>query len=246
MSSKITSQSMSLASIDQIFSLLRHEMGNPVNSLKVTLEVLIHNYNQFDDAKRFDYLTRSQEQVVRLHKFMEAMKVYSRCSLDGICATALMPVWNSFLHGMRLMVTESGIDLKYDELTRPLWVQANGSALSRILHLLGDNAIEAVVGNAKPSIKVHVKQSNGHLKIGLGDNGGGIKKEHLTKIFTPLFTTKENHAGMGLSVAHRLLEQMGGWLEIDTQRGKGTDVSVWLKMAQVEHDSVPVARPLEG
>ena len=246
LSSKITSQAISVEGLEPIFSLLRHEMGNPVNSLKVTLEVLVHNYQQFDDDKRLDYLTRSQEQVARLHKFLEAMKVYSRCNLDGICTTALMPVWNSFLHDMRLQVTENCIDFQFDELTHPLWVQANGSALSRILHLVSDNAIEAVAGKTKPLIKVHVSQTNGHLQIGMGDNGCGIKEEHMKRIFTPLFTTKEDHAGMGLSVAHRLLAQMGGWLEIDSRCGQGTDVSIWLKMAQVEHDPVPVARPLEG
>jgi C4-dicarboxylate-specific signal transduction histidine kinase len=246
LSEKITSQNVSLEAIGPVFSLLRHEMGNPVNSLKVTLEVLIHNYNQFNNDKRLDYLSRSQEQVARLHKFLEAMKVYSRCSLDGICATALMPVWNSFLHGMRLLVTENCIDFQFDELTRPLWVQANGSALSRILHMVGDNAIEAVADSADPVIKVHVSQTNGHLQIAMGDNGCGIAGEHMQKIFTPLFTTKENHAGMGLSVTHRLLTQMGGWLEIDSHHGQGTNVSIWLKMAQVEHDIAPVARPLEG
>jgi signal transduction histidine kinase len=237
---------MSIEAIEPIFSLLRHEMGNPVNSLKVTLEVLIHNYRQFDDDKRLDYLYRSQEQVTRLHRFLKAMKGYSRCTLNGVRTTALMPVWNSFLHGMRLLVTESGIDFHYAELPRPTWVNADGQALSRILHLVADNAIEALDGCATPVISARLSRSNGHLKITVTDNGCGIKKEQMRKIFTPMFTTKDNHSGMGLSVAHRLLAGMGGWMEIDSSIGKGTDVSIWLSLADEEGevDSNP-NRPLE-
>jgi signal transduction histidine kinase len=51
----------------------------------------------------------------------------------------------------------------------------------------------------------------------------------MVKIFVPLFTTKPGHMGMGLPIAHKLLCKMGGWIEIESLYGKGTEARVWLQ-----------------
>jgi signal transduction histidine kinase len=58
--------------LEQILSTLRHEVGNSVNSLKITLDVLRENYDRFDDEKRKDYLNRGSDLIARQVKLIEA------------------------------------------------------------------------------------------------------------------------------------------------------------------------------
>jgi two-component system sensor kinase FixL len=61
------------------------------------------------------------------------------------------------------------------------------------------------------------------------DNGPGIKKNDMSKIFIPLFTTKPGKLGMGLPIARKLSLEMEGHMEIESVFGKGTEARLWLK-----------------
>jgi len=71
------------------------------------------------------------------------------------------------------------------------------------------------------------------------DNGCGIKKGDLGKIFIPLFTTKPGRRGVGLPIALKLLSQMGGRLEIDNLSAGGTQARIWLRTVTGVRDGGP-------
>ena len=80
-------------------------------------------------------------------------------------------------------------------------------------------------------VKVTTSKSNGRIEIRISDNGSGIEKDHLVRIFEPDFTTKsvEEGTGLGLSISRRLIRAFGGDIEIDsTEKGKGTTFLIWL------------------
>ena len=66
--------------------------------------------------------------------------------------------------------------------------------------------------------------------IEVEDNGCGISREDATKVFTPFFTTKQRGTGMGLAIANRIVTEHGGLIEIDSEKGKGTALRVWLPL----------------
>jgi signal transduction histidine kinase len=231
LSKTISSRSVVFDNLDPIFSLLRHELGNPINSLKVTLEVLIQNYDYFDEAKRLDFLRRAHEQVARQHKFLDAMKAYTRTGVDEIREIPFLPAWNSFLHALRLKIIENGIDFKHVTPSEPVWIVANNAAMQSLLQFIADNAIEALRKTESPLIEIKTWVDGSYLVITIRDNGCGVKTEHMAKVFTPMFTTKEGRAGMGLSLAQRLIDKMGGWIEITSQPQRGTKVNIRIRLA---------------
>jgi two-component system, NtrC family, sensor kinase len=80
-------------------------------------------------------------------------------------------------------------------------------------------------------VKVTTTKANSRIEIRINDNGSGIEKEHLARIFEPDFTTKsvEEGTGLGLSISRRLVRAFGGDIEIDaTEKGKGTTFLIWL------------------
>jgi signal transduction histidine kinase len=233
---RISSKALCVDNLDPVFSLLRHELGNPVNSLKVTLEVLIRNYDHLDDAKRLDFLKRAHEQVTRQQRFLDAMKTYSRIRIDDVEPVLFTPIWNSFLHTLRLKMIEHGIYLIHNAPEEPIWITAESTALAQALELVSDNAIDAVQTVSSPAFEIRINPNGHYLGIYIIDNGCGLKEEVLQKIFTPMFTTKEGRLGLGLSIAQRIIGKMQGWIDIASEPGRGTEVSVWIKMAEKPED----------
>ena len=104
------------------------------------------------------------------------------------------------------------------------------------------NSIEAVDKNGE--IMVNTKMlTDFHLveegykggkmaSVEIKDNGCGISKENMEKIFTPFFTTKARGSGLGLALSFRIIKEHGGFFKIDSTTGKGTVVSIFLPIVE--------------
>ena len=229
-----SSREFSLANLDSILSQLRHELGNPLNSLKITLEVLTQNYRHFDDDKRRAFLERALEQVGRQQKFLDAMKTYYKSNIFDIRPIPLSAVWNAFVHRARMTVLEKQIEFKQVLENPDMWGLVDGAAFNRVLELVLDNAVDAVGNTEGACIEAVADRSNDHIKVTILDNGCGVEFDFLHKVFTPLFTTKEGKTGLGLSVCQRLMDKMNGWIEISSRPDQGTEVVLWAPLAGEE------------
>ncbi len=90
------------------------------------------------------------------------------------------------------------------------------------------NAVESVENTESPKVKVSVTQENSSVVISVKDNGKGIKKEDLSKIFIPFFTTKKNGTGLGLAICEKIVARHNGTLEVISEENKGTEVIIRL------------------
>jgi PAS domain S-box-containing protein len=75
-----------------------------------------------------------------------------------------------------------------------------------------------------------------YLKIQIKDNGMGIQPDHLKKVFDPYFTTKKNGTGLGLAISYSIVKRHGGHILIDSEINKGTIVSIFLPIYEVEQN----------
>ena len=85
------------------------------------------------------------------------------------------------------------------------------------------NAVEAIEGKGEVWIKTWV--DGDCVKISVKDNGKGIDEDVLPKIFDPFFTTKPvgSGQGLGLATAHQIVEMHSGSIDVQSERGKGTE-----------------------
>ena len=97
------------------------------------------------------------------------------------------------------------------------------------------NAIQATPGAGEVLVAAGVR--NDRLWIDVRDEGSGIGGSDRDRIFDPFFTTKENGTGLGLSVAHQIVEQHGGILTVEANPGRGMTFSVSLPLRQRRHDA---------
>jgi signal transduction histidine kinase len=66
------------------------------------------------------------------------------------------------------------------------------------------------------------------IRISIQDSGMGIPNEDMNKLFDPFFSTKEGGVGLGLSIAHRIIDQHHGKIEVESTPGEGTLFTIWL------------------
>jgi len=118
-----------------------------------------------------------------------------------------------------------------------LWIDA--SQIQQVLTNLVMNAIQASGEGGGVRIRVRKQPpppnrgSRGpaeYMAIQVSDQGEGIQPDDLEKIFEPFFTTKKagRGTGLGLSIAQGIVEEHGGWIEVDSSPGQGARFTVWL------------------
>ena len=134
------------------------------------------------------------------------------------------------------MLTKASDKLKAQDIRlihsleiEPCLIKGDAVAIKKLITIFLDNAVEAVENADNPEIDMKALRTNDFIMILIEDNGQGIKKADLRKIFTPLFTTKEGSVGMGLPIARKLLLKMDGRTEIESLFGNGTKAKVFLK-----------------
>lgn len=218
-----------IENLEEILSILCHELGNPITSLKITLDVLRENYDLFDDVKKKVYLERASELLARQEKLVEFMKSYSKFNVKEPKKIEFLPFWENFSSMAINKLKAANIRLTNNFGTGPSHIKGDNLALNKILTSILDNAIEALEKANEPEIEMMTWRRNGFVMILMKDNGPGIKKNDMSKIFIPLFTTKPGKMGMGLPIARKLSLEMEGRMEIESVFGNGTEARLWLK-----------------
>ena len=219
--------------LEDILSTLRHQLGNSVNALKVTLDVLHENFDLFSDEKKREYLERAQEVLTRQQAMVDAMRSYSSVNVNDQKPIEFLSFWEQFLLTLRQRTEK--ITAVQNLQAGPYHVMGSPIAIQTVLFQLVENALDAVEGIENPRIELSVTSEAERIRIGVKDNGCGIKQKDMSKIFVPLFTTKPKRKGLGLSIALKLMTQMGGRLEIGPLAEGGTVATIWLQRVDGEN-----------
>jgi two-component system NtrC family sensor kinase len=103
-------------------------------------------------------------------------------------------------------------------------VQSDPSQLRQVFQNLIVNAVTAIGKDGTISLTVYGSEER--VSIAVGDTGPGIPKERLDRIFDPLFTTKPDGSGLGLSIGASILKKLGGKVSVKSEVGKGSIFTV--------------------
>jgi signal transduction histidine kinase len=110
-------------------------------------------------------------------------------------------------------------------------VVADPSQLYQVIVNLTVNAIQAIKGNG--ILKIETFSDKDYVYFTIEDNGIGMDRETMDKIFIPFFTTKKDGTGLGLSVVHGIITNHNGKIDVESEPGKGTKFTVKLPHGEV-------------
>lgn len=205
-----------------------HELGNPLNSLTIHLQLITRKLKKLKASKDTDSLVESVDvcraEVARLDgiiaHFLEAIRPQppdlAELDLAEVLAEVLRFQQREFADRRIAVELEASGDL-------PL-VMADRNQLKQVFFNLAKNALDAMEPGGR--LKIRARADDDSVFLLFGDSGSGIKQEDLVRVFQPYHTTKPGGHGLGLMIVQRILREHGGQVGIESKEGVGTVVTL--------------------
>ena len=212
--------------IGYIFSGIRHELGNPLNSLKMTMSVVKNRIEDFSNKKILEYINLASNEINRIEFLLKSLKHFNMFESLELKNLDIRLYLKKFISLVRKDVEKKNITFKTNLPRKGLWVYADSRALQQVLLNVLTNSLDAVEGKENPEIILTLLESKKGILIRVTDNGCGIPMENQKNLFIPFYTTKNKGTGLGLVIVKRLLTKMNSTIEIKTVEGKGTKVEI--------------------
>ena len=206
-----------------------HEIGNPLNSLNIQLQLMERQVRKLDGARQTDLresIEVARAEISRLDsivtQFLRAIRP-TRPQLQPENVNSLVEETVRFFAAEikdRDIVVEQELrsDLPTLELDRDQIKQAFYNVIK--------NSFEAV--KSRGILRIRTDMDESHILVRFSDTGGGISTENLSRVFEPYFTTKPSGTGLGLLIVRRIVREHGGELSIESSEGKGLTVTIRL------------------
>jgi signal transduction histidine kinase len=217
--------------LDRTFFSLAHELGNPINSIKMTLEVLLNNYDSYSKETRLEYLKSIHAEFRRLEELLKAIRSFNQYEHLAVKPTNVPTLVQNLLQMLQNEISEKKILLGVSYADKPVWASSDPRALHQALLNVISNAIDALADRSDPLITISVSQDEAHCRIRIADNGCGIPELKKREIFLPFFSSKPHNVGLGLTMAKKLLTRMNGTVEINSLAPQGTEALISLPLA---------------
>ena len=196
-----------------------HQIGTPLSSIMGWITLLK------EKEKKSLPINEIEKDVERLNLITDRFsKVGSKPELKPLNITSSIQETLSYL----IKRSSKQILFEIDIPKKNIIIPFNPQLLSWTLENLIKNGIDSMKGKGK--LRVQLNEKRRHVEILISDTGSGIKKELLSKIFKPGFTTKTRGWGLGLSLAKRIIEDfhLGKIIILKTVLGKGTCFQILL------------------
>jgi signal transduction histidine kinase len=232
-----------LAALGQMAAGLAHEVKNPLSAIKGAAQLLGEPMTgRAPDDTSSEFLGIILEEVERLDRVVRSVLDYARPKQGDFGLVNVNAVVDQTL---RLLSSDREGGCSYStefdgEVPR---VRADAEQLRQVLLNLIRNAGEAMGGRGTITITTRTRRaetSDRSVEIAITDHGPGITPEVRANLFVPFFTTRAQGTGLGLAISERIVQEMGGRIEVLTTVGAGSTFSVQLPPAS---ESSPVAAP---
>ncbi len=212
-------QAEKLASIGRLASGVAHEINNPLNGIKSCLYAIEKNPQNFERNK--EYLDLIDEGINNIELIVKKLLGFARQKSDSNEPVNLAATLSKVLSLLDYRLNQKRAEIKR-ECDDKVVVNADEQLLQEVFMNILLNALDAI--NEGGKIKVAVSQNGNEAVVEITDNGEGIEKDELNKIFDPFYTTKEpgKGTGLGLSVSLGIIENLNGKIEVESEKNKGT------------------------
>ena len=217
-------QAERLAALGQMVAGVSHEIRNPLGIIRSTAE-LLGGLPHADETQR-KLSAVIVEESSRLNNIVTEFLDFARPQKPSIRECYLSEIIQKNLNFLEPELKKSHVQVKENLDGRNYPLRADPEMLYRAFLNIFINAIHSVSENGL--IQVTGSENKDRYVISIRDNGCGISKEDLNKVFNPFFTTKERGTGLGLSIVRKIIEIHAGTISIESEPGQGTTVTVTL------------------
>lgn len=215
-----------------VFSGIRHELGNPLNSLKMAVSVLLRQLDDLTREKIKEFLDRSMGEIKRMEYLLYSLKNFNVLEEQHLVSTDLGAFLEKFkkLHEKDLQKKGISLDLTIDSTA---CCPVDERALHQVMLNLVTNSVNALSGISAPAVSIQLMRKNRHsVQVRFQDNGCGFSDQVKEQLFKPFFTTRAKGTGLGLTIVKKMLTSMNGTVVVEGEAGKGACIVITLPTAE--------------
>jgi two-component system, NtrC family, sensor kinase len=225
-----------IASLGRLSLSVAHEINNPLSGILIYAK-LVHkqlNNRELDPEKKetiLKHLKFIENEAKRCGDIVKGLLDFSRKDqydfeprhLHGV----LLETYDLMAHSMKM----ANVNFLSDFSARSDLIFCSPNQVKQVCIAILVNAQEAVGEHGDVQIRTF-NSDESHITIEISDNGRGISDEDLPHIFEPFFSTKDkiNGIGLGLAIVHGIIQNHKGKIEVKSERGKGTTISIYLSL----------------
>jgi len=217
-------QAARLAALGEMVAGVSHEIKNPLGIIQSTAQLLGEMPEADHTQKRLSAVIK--EESIRLNGIVTEFLDFASPRKPMLQESSLEDIVHRNLVFLQPELEKQGIAVESNLDGRSFPIQVDEELLYRALLNIFLNAMQAM--DQGGTIRVDIKDDDGHYHLEIGDSGCGIDPENLRRIFDPFFTTREKGTGLGLSLVKKIVEGHGGTITVDSKEGEGTVIKIRL------------------
>ena len=223
-------QAAKLAAVGEMAAGIAHELNNPLTTVSGFTELVLEELPSKSDVRNDLELVLREAQ--RARSVVRRLLDFARQSESMRVRSDINEILTDVLALVNHLLRTSGVQL-FTRLSNGIpWIPVDRNQMKQVVLNLIHNALHAMPTGGELKITTACRRRDKHdwLTICLADTGTGIAPENLERVFEPFFTTrsKDGGTGLGLSVSYGIIADHGGFIDVESQVGKGSIFTIWL------------------
>lgn len=223
-----------------------HELRNPLSAMDLNLHLLEEELREKDAlaSKAAHYLQVLNAECRRLSVILDNFMRFARPVALKLHEVEMRDLIEHIVSLLRYEAEERKIRLEQTVEDGLPAVMGDETQISQVLVNIVVNAFQAMPDGGLCRIAAVGRQVDGRswVETSVQDSGVGVKKEHLSRLFEPFYTTKPEGSGLGLAIAYRIVQDHAGTIQVSSTPGSGTTVVIKFPAVSVERQTLAVSR----
>lgn len=228
-STQQTIESERLNALTLLAAGVAHEIGNPLNSLNIHLQLMerqIQNVEGPARAELQDSIDVARAEIGRLDSIVTQFLRAIRPSRPQLHPENINTIIDEAVRFFRPEIQDREIVVEQELRSDLPLLEVDREQMKQAFYNIIKNSFEAMKRHGV--LRVRTDRDDTHIFIGFIDTGGGISADNLSRVFEPYFTTKTTGTGLGLLIVRRIVREHGGELSIESTEGRGFTVTIRL------------------
>lgn len=215
-------QAERLSAMGRLAAGVAHEIRNPLNAISMACQRL-----QKDNLLQLTGIIR--DEIRRLNHIIEEFIAFSRMRKLELKNNDIIDLLRQIILLAEGEADSRGITIETDWSESPLMILIDFDKIKQAIFNIVKNAMESISGRGSITLSVE-QEGKKWAKITISDTGGGLSREEREQIFNPDYTTKEKGLGLGLALAHEIIQGHSGEIRVMSEPGTGTTFEILLPM----------------
>jgi signal transduction histidine kinase len=228
-STQQTIESERLNALTMLAAGVAHEIGNPLNSLHIHLQLMQRKVKELDGeikAELQDSIDIARSEINRLDSIVSQFLRAIRPSKPQLRPENINTIVEEAVRFFAPEIEARDVVVEQELRSGLPLIELDRDQMKQAFYNVIKNSFEAM--KRRGILRVRTDMDATHVIVSFTDTGGGISAENLSRIFEPYFTTKPSGSGLGLLIVRRIVREHGGEMAIESDEGRGVTLTLRL------------------